>query len=783
MGSQPCDIGANAIENAIRNGMTVVVAAGNEGDTGVNTPTLGTIGSPGTAPSAITVGATTNSHVFVSSLRVPGPDAPPNLQQVNAVFGDGPTPSGPLTAPLRDVTALGDNGFACAPLPMASLNNAFALIERGPGGSATACSFATKVINAQIAGAIGVVLYAEPQQSVAAPGGLVNTGIPAALISNSDGLALKAFIDSNPDHPVTLDPSPSELSTTSFNRLAGFSSRGPSTGDNAIKPELVATGTNMYMAAEQFDPLGDVYSANGYAVADGTSFSTPLVSGAAALVKEAHRSFTPAQIKSALVNTASQDVTSDESGNQVSVREIGGGKLDAGMSLSATVTSEPATLSFGALDNSTLPLTSRLTLSNAGTSAVNLGFAFASITPDPNARLSINPQSLSLAPGGSGTVSVMLAGNMPAPGAYEGTLTAQGSGASVSIPYLYLAGSGVAANVIPLTGAGFDGTVGETIPDGFISFRLIDRFGVAVSGSPVTFSVLRGANLQTGATFRSMDTRTDSNGIASAEPVLGPQPGMYGFRATAGGQTLDFNGSARPKPTIGSGGIVNAASLEPGKPVAPGSYISIFGSGLSDDTHSAGYVPLPLAIHLVNVSFDVPSANLSVPGHLTYVSPGQVNVQAPWELQGQTEAQVKVTIDYSYGNVVTLPLATVSPAFFESSSGTVASLDQNNKRIGPGNAAVRGETIQLFANGLGPVTNQPKSGDPAPASPPGATTSVPVVMIGGQQAPVTFSGLAPGDPGLYQINIRVPSSLSPGIQPITLAIGGVTSKASSILVQ
>ena len=95
---------------------------------------------------------------------------------------------------------------------------------------------------------------------------------------------------------------------------------------------------------------------------------------------------------------------------------------------------------------------------------------------------------------------------------------------------------------------------------------------------------------------------------------------------------------------------MNAASAAAGTPVAPGSYISIFGSNLSDFTDSTGSANLPLAIDLVNVSFDVPSAGISVPGHLIYVSANQVNVQVPWELQGQTSAQVKVTIDYTYGN-------------------------------------------------------------------------------------------------------------------------------------
>ena len=172
-----------------------------------------------------------------------------------------------------------------------------------------------------------------------------------------------------------------------------------------------------------------------------------------------------------------------------------------------------------------------------------------------------------------------------------------------------------------------------------------------------------------------------------------------------------------------------------------------------------------------------------MPGHLVYVSSNQVNVQVPWELQGQTSAQVKVTIDYSNGNVVSLPLSNFAPAFFETSAGVVAALDGNNKLVNSANPARRGQVVQLFANGLGPVSNQPASGEPAPGSPLAQTKTPASVTIGGQSASVLFSGLAPGFAGLYQINAIVPAGINPGIAAITIGISGTSSKASGIPVQ
>jgi uncharacterized protein (TIGR03437 family) len=246
-----------------------------------------------------------------------------------------------------------------------------------------------------------------------------------------------------------------------------------------------------------------------------------------------------------------------------------------------------------------------------------------------------------------------------------------------------------------------------------------------------------------------------------------------------------FSGNARVAPAIrASQPVLDAASF--GSAIAPGSYVAIFGAGLSDPGNiaSSNTLRVPLAIDYVNVSFDVPSSGISVPGHLLYVSPTQVNVQVPWELQGQTSAFVKVTIDYSPGNVVTIPIQTFAPAFYTYSSQVVA-LDTNYVLIGQSHPAVPGQYVQLYVNGLGPVTNQPASGDPASATgnPLCKTTNPVTVTIGGQTVTASFAGLAPGFAGLYQVNFQVPAGLAAGSQPITMTIGGVTSSASTMWVQ
>ena len=534
------------------------------------------------------------------------------------------------------------------------------------------------------------------------------------------------------------------------------------------------------MAAANFDPLGDLFSSNRYVSAAGTSFSTPMVAGAAALVKQAHPAFTPAQIKSALVSTGFQVVTSDDLGDKVGTPAVGGGKLDAGTAILDTVTANPASISFGVV--TTVPVSRSIQITNGGSGPVNLALAIAPLSSATGASLALDKQSLSLSAGASGTVNLIISGLAPQPGSYYGAITILGSGPTLRVPYLFLAGSGTAQNLIPLSGDGFDGTVGQQIPDGVIAIKVIDSSGVPVSGAPVSFTA------NAGGTIQNADLKTNAYGIARAVPILGSQPGNYDFNASltgpsAGGLAWDFTGSARAVPTIAANGILNAASFEVGKPVAPGSYVSIFGDSLSDFTGFAATTILPLAIDFAMVSFDVPSANLSVPGHLIYVSPGQINLQVPWELKGQTSVLVKVTIDFSYGNVVTLQLFDYAPAFFEIGGGNVAARDTSYNVIDSSNPAIQGQTIQLYLNGLGPVNNTPPSGEPAPSSPFATCTTGASVNIGGLPATTTFCGLAPGFPGLYQINASVPTGLTPGSQPITVSIGGQTSKPSLIDVQ
>lgn len=777
--SGACDVEATAVQEAVNEGMVVVVAAGNSGETGLlSTAALNTMDSPADAPNAIAVAATTNSHTWGNEVTVNG------LGMYLGQLGDGPQPASTVSGVLGDVGNVGDP-LGCTAPPAGSLNGLIALVQRGT------CTFLQKIQSLETAGAIAAIITNNPgDDTLLEPGGLNGTSIPAIFIGYDDGQTIRGYLAGNPQATVSINPGLSAVSAATYNEVAPFSSRGPVLGSGALKPDVAAVGVDLYLAGESYDPNGELYTPDGYLVSQGTSFAAPQVAGIAALVKQQNPNLSPLQIRSMVINTATQALT--ENGNQASVLAVGAGLANAASAVANTLTVVPSSASFGVITASSLPASIPFQLTNVGTTTLNLSVSINRLGAENNATTSINLPNLTLAPGQVSTgLSLMLSGTTPEPGIYQGYVTITGAGNAISIPYLYLIGDGVPNNIISMAGDADDGTAGKQSVGGYVILEVIDQYGVPVANLPVTFSVTAGGGRLTAvcAGVCKLASATDNYGIAAAEMILGPVAGNNTYTATAGGLTASFTATSVAQPVVSSNGAVNAANFV-SQPPAPGSYIALFGNNLAPSRSSYSTPYLPISLNSVSVSFDVPGTNISVPGHIVFVDSGQVNVQVPWELQGQTVVQLKVTNTDSAGIVYTMPLADYSPALFEIPSGgqnIAAALDENNNVVTVSNPVARGHVVQLFANGLGPVTNQPLSGYPAPTSPLAMTTTTPVVTIGGVTAPasdVQFSGMTPGNAALYQINVVVPAGIaSAGLQPVTISIGGVVSPGVPIPVE
>ncbi|MEZ5399643.1 MAG: S8 family serine peptidase [Bryobacteraceae bacterium] len=774
--SQACDPRADAVRAANALGLLIVSAAGNDGDIGaVSQPALNSIHSPGTAPRALTVGSFSNSQQYFATLTVSG--GPSALQGVRILFGDSPRPSPVLTAPVRNVAAIQDDGLACTALATGALSGTIALVRRG------GCEFETKSVNIQRAGAVGMLVEQQDGSDfIFAMSGLTNTGIPAAMIGATAGEALRQQLASNPDAVATLDPAP-HIFPFDPGYVAYFSSYGPSIEGGEIKPEVVAPGYPVYMATQNFDPNGDMFSADRFISASGTSFAAPMAAGAAALFKQRFPDAIPEQAKSAVVNTAVNDLKDvDEQGREIpaSVLGVGAGRVQADGAARTTISVEPSTISVGyLLASDTLPLSGSIRINNHGGEALNLALEVQERTSTPAARITLSETQFALGSRQSRLVTVRLEGTRPQPGIYEGAVVIAGGPVPVRVPYVFLVGDGVPANAIPLRGSPFSGITGSRQR---LEFKIVDRFGVPVQNVATRWNSTLG-----GGTILVGTERTDELGIVNAQVTLGDQIGAQEFTAEAGGFTVHFQGRAYLRPAIATNGVVNAASNEGTMGVAPGSYASIFGRALSDVLQVAKTQSLPLSLAGVSVSFDVPARGLSLPGRLHFVSDGQINVQLPWELQGINTAQMKVSIDAYSSALFTVRLNDFSPALFEipDSSGRqiAAALDGEFRLITTENGSRPNGVVQLYANGLGPVTNTPASGEPSGASPLSACTGTAEVTVGGRPAEVLFCGLAPGFVGLYQLNLRLAADTPSGVQPVALSVNGVAAKVANLPVQ
>ncbi len=377
-----------AVDNLDIANMVVAVAAGNDGPGGY------TVGSPGSAARALTAGASTVPHFVGSQVQA-------GSERFDAATGDFPTVKTDLTAPLG-VVAGTTNGLntACGALTAGSLSGKIALISRG------ACTFSTKIRNAQNAGAVAVIVanhVAGDPISMAQDGTPDQPTVPAYMVSRDNGVALIDFDQRN----VTIG-APAYVSTGSEGQdiMAGFSSQGPTDVDFRVKPDVVAPGVNVLSSVPgACGPLGC------WAFFQGTSMATPHLAGSAAIVRQKHPDWSAAQVRSAIVNTADQGVLKSYTDGKTIENDaniVGAGRENLGKAVNAAVALDPVSISFGAVPaGSGLTKTLDLTLTNLGdataTYALSVGASSGS-----GVSYALSAPSITLGSGEPGTVTVTL---------------------------------------------------------------------------------------------------------------------------------------------------------------------------------------------------------------------------------------------------------------------------------------------------------------------------------------------------------------------------------------
>jgi minor extracellular serine protease Vpr len=413
------DLLANGLDNAVDAGVVVAVAAGNSG------PGAGTLESPGRARKVITVGASTNQHFVGQPFTYPAGGG----TTIGAAVGD----FTPLPAASFDLFDTHSNGCASVD-PGAS--GKVAIIDRG------VCTFSQKVANAKAVNAIGVVIInnvAGDPSAMAKTAGF-DDNLPAVMIGKSDGAALRLANPPNASGAAMFQ----EFITANKDILAGFSSQGPTNVDFAIKPDLTSVGVNVLSSCVSSDFVD--CGGSSWAFLSGTSMSTPHIAGSAAVLLNLHPSWSPAQIKSALVNRADLVIKDAVTGlHDVGPTAQGAGRENLSVAADATSWMDPAAASFGRV---TLghPTSLTITLSNPTGTDETFSVSVTKFTPDTfggtvpsiydagtlsagDTRINV-PGSVTVPANGSTTLTVTVNTGQPSGTVVQGWVNLDGDGSN-----------------------------------------------------------------------------------------------------------------------------------------------------------------------------------------------------------------------------------------------------------------------------------------------------------------------------------------------------------------
>lgn len=217
--------------------------------------------------------------------------------------------------------------------------------------------------------------------------------------------------------------------------------------------------------------------------------------------------------------------------------------------------------------------------------------------------------------------------------------------------------------------------------------------------------------------------------------------------------------------------------------ISPGSLVALMGNGnvLATTTSSGWNPPLPTSANGTSVTMN----GILCP--LIYVSPSQINLQAPMELQPGTATVVVSNNGQSFST--TVQVLTAAPGIFTLDYyvyGGLASLQDasTSTALTANYPAVPGENVTMGFTGIGPVTNSPGTGNAAPDSPSlSQATSTVSLTVNGITVLPSFTGLIPGLVGYGQVNFQLPANTPAGSSvPVVLTVNGVSSRTAHISV-
>ncbi|MDP2322088.1 MAG: S8 family serine peptidase [Acidobacteriota bacterium] len=436
---------AAASDRLVNRGVSVVASIGNSGANG-----LYSASAPGLGSKVIGVASFDNTHFSLPTFTI----SPDDTSIGYGAAASAPTPPTMGTFPMQRTGTATSTADACAALPAGSLAGYVALIRRGT------CSFYQKSRNAELAGALGVVLYNNVAGRVSPTvAGSPAVGIPVVAISDTEGVLINSRLASGPVD-MTWTSQIGNFPNPTGNLISSFSSYGLSP-DLQVKPDIGAPGG----LVRSTYPL----ERGAYATISGTSMASPHVAGAVALLLEA-RPHTPSQaVRTILQNSADPRVWWGNPGLGFldNVHRQGAGMLDIPGAILSTTKIEPSKLALG--ESEAGPAVRTVYLENKSSVDVTYDLSHqAALATGANtftpafvlapATASFSAASVLVPAGGTASVEATItAPATPVGGQYGGyiVLTPQGGGAVYRVPYAGYVGDYQARQVLVPTANGF----------------------------------------------------------------------------------------------------------------------------------------------------------------------------------------------------------------------------------------------------------------------------------------------------------------------------------------
>lgn len=388
---------SRAVEGATKLGTLVVASAGNDGSSDVG---FGSIGAPGGAPDALTVGAAdTRTRVSVANAWVrAGADTisaePARVLGKTAVSADmtldvagllGPSIANPSLAAEAEAggSVLGD---------FFDTRGVSRVAGRAALVPADGSSLEEKARNAKAAGAAALLVY-----GTALPAGALDadesTALPVLALPGETGAEAMDTLRAGREVTAVLSPA-GTVANPGLDAVAGFSSGGLSF-DGRVKPDVVAPGVGL----GTFDPSAD--GSLRYSTVSGSSAAAAVAAGAAALVAQARSGLSASELRAVLVGSA------EPLGGVQPVTREGAGGLDPAAASTAELAVEPATVAFGRAGGADWSSSQTLTVKNLSSRPLEIGFG---LVPDqagpPRVSFTAQPAHLSLGPGASSSVQL-----------------------------------------------------------------------------------------------------------------------------------------------------------------------------------------------------------------------------------------------------------------------------------------------------------------------------------------------------------------------------------------